>query len=480
MHSNGVTEAAPSADTLCPNCRRLEAELMQIRERLVRLEETNARLAEENADLRAELRRGRRQAAPFSRDRKTKNPKRPGRRPGQGRFAHREKPGDSEPLETLAVGLVSCPLCGTGALEDVKVHEQYEVDLPEVRPRWRRYLFESGYCRACRRRVRSRHPEQVSLATGAAGVVVGPRTKALAADLKHRLGIPLRKSAELFHTAFGLDVTASALSQANARLAERAEPTYAEIAIRLGEARSVGGDDTGWRIAGEGAWLWVFTSPEATLYAIDRRRSHEVALEILGDDFEGVFTGDCAPAFDHHALAGWTQQKCLAHLLKDLRELEKKKSRGAVRFARSTVAVLRDALQLAQDRDRLAPSTFRRKRRKIERRLDALISEERRFTDPDNARLANRLRKQRAHLFTFLTLDGVEPTNNRAERMLRPAVLTRKTGGCNRSPPGARVHEVLASLLVTLRQQNRDILGYLRAVLTAPGEIPDLFPAPIS
>src|SRR5690606_32716973 len=167
-------------------------------------------------------------------------------------------------------------------------------------------------------------------------------------------------------------------------------------------------------------------------------------LEILGDDFEGVFTGVCAPAFDYHALAGWTQQKCLARLLKDLRELEKKKSRGAVRFARSTVAVLRDALQLAQDRDRLAPSTFQRKRRKIERRLDALISDERRFTDPDNARLANRLRKQRAHLFTFLTLDGVEPTNNPAERMLRPAVLTRKTGGCNRSPPGARVHEVLA------------------------------------
>src|SRR5690606_35088654 len=77
-------------------------------------------------------------------------------------------------------------------------------------------------------------------------------------------------------------------------------------------------------------------------------------------------------------------------------------------------------------------------------------SEERHFTDPDNARLAHRLRKQRAHRFTFLYLDGVEPTNNRAERMLRPAVLTRKTGGCNRSPPGARIHEVLASLLVTM------------------------------
>jgi hypothetical protein len=62
--------------------------------------------------------------------------------------------------------------------------------------------------------------------------------------------------------------------------------------------------------------------------------------------------------------------------------------------------------------------------------------------------------------------------------MLRPGVITRKTGGCNRSARGARTHEILASVLVTLRQQGREILHFLQALLCAPATIPDLFPAP--
>ncbi|MBC7099388.1 transposase, partial [Candidatus Bipolaricaulota bacterium] len=85
---------------------------------------------------------------------------------------------------------------------------------------------------------------------------------------------------------------------------------------------------------------------------------------------------------------------------------------------------------------------------------------------PGNARLAKRLRKQREHLLTFLNIEGVEPTNNRAERALRPAVFVRKTGGCNRTGRGARTHAVLASLLVTARQQGLDPVNYLAQVLT--------------
>jgi hypothetical protein len=73
----------------------------------------------------------------------------------------------------------------------VKAHEQFMVDIPEVRPTITRYVTYSGYCGQCRRRVRSRHPEQISEAVGAAGVAIGPRAKALGADLKHRLGVPV-------------------------------------------------------------------------------------------------------------------------------------------------------------------------------------------------------------------------------------------------------------------------------------------------
>ncbi|HEX7049503.1 MAG TPA: IS66 family transposase [Longimicrobiales bacterium] len=464
---------------MCANCRRLQAELGTALGRIAELEERIR-------GLEAELRRGKRQAGPFSRERKKKNLKRPGRRPGEGRFRHRQPPADSEINETHVVPLECCPECG-GALEEISTHEQLQVDLPVVRPYWRRFLFQSGTCRngtcrSCGRRVTSRHPEQVSVATGAAGVSVGPHTKALAADLHHRLGVPYRKIAELFESAFGLKLTASALAQANTRLADRlagkAAPFYGEIAAHLAESEAAHADETGWRVAGESSWLWVFTHADATLYVIDPRRSHEVVLDVLSEAFEGVLISDGLATYDHRALAGFRKQKCFAHLLRALSEIEHAKSRGAVRFARAVAAVLRDALTLGHEREDLTPAVFAARRAEIEQHLDALISRDRHFTDPDNARMARRLRRQRPHLFTFLDQPGVEATNNRAERQIRPAVLTRKTGGCNRSPPGARTHEILASVLVTLRQQRRDILGFLEAVLTSSGPLPQLLPAP--
>ncbi len=116
---------------------------------------------------------------------------------------------------------------------DAPGHEQFEVDIPPLRPVVTRYVTYSGYCAACKKRVRSRHPEQISTATGAAGVVVGPRAKALAADLKHRLGVPYAKICDLLETAFGLPITPGGLWQADARLAKQARPVYEELVAAL-------------------------------------------------------------------------------------------------------------------------------------------------------------------------------------------------------------------------------------------------------
>jgi hypothetical protein len=94
------------------------------------------------------------------------------------------------------------------------------------------------------------------------------------------------------------------------------------------------------------------------------------------------------------------------------------------------------------------------------------------YTDPDNARLAKRLRKQRGHLLRFLDHDGVDATNNLAEREIRPAVIARKLSAGNRTDAGAETHAVLASLLRTCRRQGRDILGALGDLLRhGPGHV---------
>jgi hypothetical protein len=134
---------------------------------------------------------------------------------------------------------------------------------------------------------------------------------------------------------------------------------------------------------------------------------------------------------------------------------------------------------LREEKGRLEPAEFEARLQELEAKLDARIAEKRRFTDRDNERFARRLRKQRRHLLRFLRVEGVEATNNRAERALRPAVLVRKTGGCNKTPRGARTHAVLASLLQTLRQPGRETLAYLISVRTAPARLPPLFPPPL-
>ena len=176
-------------------------------------------------------------------------------------------------------------------------------------------------------------------------------------------------------------------------------------------------------------------------------------------------------------MAEWIQQKCFAHFLKTLAEMEAEKTRGAVRFPRQVAAVLRRALALRDEKADISARAFKRRLGKIERRLDGLADEKRRLTDPDNRRFAKRLRKQRRHLFNFLKYDGVDATNNRAERMLRPAVVVRKTGGCNKSEKGAETHSVLASVLVTARDRGVNAVDYIGRVLTAPAEPPSLLAA---
>jgi len=425
-----------------------------------RLTEALAKIKVLQAENEALKRAGKRQATPFARRKRVAEPKKPGRKAGQGKFAHREKPTPEQVQETKVAELCNCPECG-GELVDIREHEQFEIDIPEVKLVVRRYVSYSGSCPRCRKRMRMNHPEQTSQATGAAGVVVGPRAKALAADLKHRLGASYEKVCETINDAFGLQVTRSGWCQADQRLAEQAQPVYLELIETLRGCMAVHADETGWRIGSLSAWLWVFTQQHITVYTIADNRSHTVVLDILGREFKGILVADCFLAYDHHALADWLKQKCLAHLLKDLKELTETKTRGAVRFARDATALLKEALALKAEKPTLDAPTFAQRAADLETRLDTLIDPHRQLSDPDNARLAKRLRKQRPHILRFLYVDGLDATNNQAERMLRPAVITRKTNGCNRSETGAEAHAILSSVLATCRQQSIPILDYL-------------------
>jgi len=465
----------PNDFAIALRAQRIAELEVQLRERdqlIAALQEKVRQLEEE---LEKTKRAGKRQATPFAREKREAEPKRPGRKKGQGKFSHRRKPAPEEVRETKETPLDCCPEC-RGALSERKEHEQFVVDIPPVKPEITRYVTYSGYCSSCQQRVRSRHPEQISDAAGAAGVVVGPRAKALAADMKHRLGLSYGKVCELLNDAFGLRVSRGGWYQADVRLAEQSQPVYEELVETLRESTVVHVDETGWRIGTLSAWLWVFTNRETTVYTIRHSRGHEVVVDILGAEFAGVLNSDCFLAYDAKALDDWLKQKCVGHLLRNLSEIEANKTRGAVRFARNVTALLRETLRLKAEKAVLSVETFTERAALLEEQLDQLIHERRQFTDPDNARFAKRLRKHRAHLLRFLYVDELDATNNQAERQLRPAVITRKTTGCNRVADGAQIHSILASVLATCHQRAIPILDFLVELQRVVGTPPSLDP----
>ncbi len=461
--------------------QQTNAELLKTKdERIAELEKQLAQALAMIEKLQKEVeelkRAGKRQAAPFARRKLVERPKKSGRKKGQGKFAHRATPTIKQITETKTAKLHECPKCG-GKVCEIHKHDQYETDIPVIEVKTTHFITYSGYCHKCHKRVRSRHPDQTSQATGAAGVLVGPRAKALAVDLKHRLGVSYGKVSEVLQDAFGLQVSRSGWCQSDQKLSKTAHPIYEALLEMIRQSSVVHADETGWRIGTLAAWLWVFTNREATVYVIRANRSSDVVIDILGQEFKGILASDCFLAYDEKRLNAWLKQKCLSHLLTDLKEMKESKSGRALQFARQMTIVLQEALALKRQKSSLDPFTFFQRARDLETRLDALIAPQRRMSDRDNARFAKRLRKHRPHLLRFLYVDELDATNNLAERMIRPAVITRKTNGCNRSKPGAAAHAILSSVLVTCRQHSIPILDYLVELQRFGGNPPPLVSA---
>jgi transposase len=442
-------------EELATENEHLRAENAALKQRLAELE---ALVKAFQTQLEAALRAGKRQAAPFSKGAPKAEPKTPGRKAGHP-AAQRPKPQRVDRVVEAALP-ARCPSCGGPVMPD-RVEVQYQVDIPPVQPVVTQFDVHVGHCGDCQRRLQGHHPQQTSDALGAASVQLGPRALTLAAEAKHELGVPYGKISRWFESAFSLTVCRAAWARADQRLALRGAPVYLKLIDLLRQSHSVAVDETGWKVAGQLAWLWVFTDEAVTVYLIDPTRAHGVVERVLGEDFAGVLQCDCFLAYDPLA---YDQQKCLQHLLRRCDALTESKSRRAVVFSRQVASLLRGAIHLKhrlQDQQ-ITPHGFCVARGKLAAALDRQLAGH--YTDPDNAKLAKLLRKHRSQLLVFLDDEAVAPTNARAEQEIRPAVVVRKTSACNRSPTGAATHAILTSLMRTCRKQGQSFLALGRAL----------------
>jgi transposase len=422
------------------------------------------------AALRAELeqltRRGKRQAAPFSKDTHVAAPKRAGRKPGQGPFHCRAAPPAtalSEPPITVPVAETVCPRCG-GELVEERVDFASVTDLPaQPTPQVRQYRVSVCRCRACGTPVRGQHPALAPDQYGATADRVGERLLGAGHVLHHAAGVPIRKVPGILALLTGASVTEGALVQdAQRRVAGPVGEAYTALRDAIPTAARVHTDDTGWRVGGTAAFLMAFESDTETVYQIRARHRNAEVREVIGDDFAGVLITDRGKSYDAETLATVAQQKCLAHLQRSISlVLATKWARGRS-LGLALRRLLREAHTLWQTQQTAPVADYAAQVAALEARLTALVAP-RTLPDPDNQRLLDQMRwhHTRGNVLRFLTDPRLEPTNNRAERALRPAVIARKVSQCSKNERGAATFAAFASVTRTIRQRGGALLDDL-------------------
>lgn len=405
-------------------------------------------------------RKDKRQAAPFRRRKHQEKPKKPGRKEGH-EASHRPPPEKVD--QVLDAKLPACPCCA-GELVDRKVDEQFEIELPPVEAVVTKFVIESGYCQRCAERFQGRHPQQTSDALGAANIHLGPRAVAMAAEMKHRLGVPYAKIRDLYANYLDINIVPATLCRAEQRLAAKAEPSFELLKEALRRCGVVHADETGWRISRLGAYLWVFSSKDVTVYAIGSRGGI-VPEEMLGAQFEGVLVVDGYAAYD--ALE-CRKGRCVGHILRRASDLAENSLPNDARYLRRLIDIFKDGIALDKRRGELTEVEFAAEADAIDERLGDWLSFFGYKPSEELKTLVRHLRKHREEWLTFLREPEVPPTNNHAERMIRPSVVVRKTGGCNKTTRGARTHEVLVSLMVTARQQGKRFVDFAIQLLRGP------------
>lgn len=427
-----------------------------------------ARIAELEKLLGESRRSGKRQAAPFSKGQPNDEPARPGRKRGEahGRHGHRMTPTDPDrELEAALPGC--CPHCG-GVVDHERDAEQWQVDVPEMGPTVTRIRVGVGRCRSCGRRVQGRHPEQSSDALGAAGSQVGPQAKGWAAWLHYGLGLSFAKCARLLQR-LGIDVTAGALCQAAQTTGTGLVPVHAEIVRRVNQAPSVVMDETGWRVGGYSAWVWVAATPEATAYNVADGRGFEEATALVEADYHGVVVRDGWAPYRRYTKA--THQTCTAHLLRRCDELIADLPGWARGTPRQVKDILLDGLAARDlDGDGRAAAIV-----DLAERVE-LLGEQAHPHD-ECRKLVAHLTNEAPALFTFLDCPDIDATNWRAEQAIRPAVVNRKVWGGNRTWRGAATQGRMMTVLRTASQQGVDAIEFLAHLARAPtpDAIPSLF-----
>jgi transposase len=299
-----------------------------------------------------------------------------------------------------------------------------------------------------------------------AGSVFGPRLQAAVVTMTARNRVSRRDMSELAWELFGLGLSPGAVDAICQRAsAALASPHEQLVAAVLGSP-VLNIDETGWRTWGEQRTLWTAATPDAAIFRVAEDRHRDRLEELIGD-YDGIVCSDRWWAYDH--LDPDCRQACWEHLKRDFRHhaegLAEQQAFGEASLALTgRMFKAWHAFEEHHDRRRLQTEIA-----PIQTELRALLERAARKSTRTrfHRRFANNLLKIWPALWTFATVEGVQPTNNAAERSLRGPVIHRKLSHGTRSDDGERFIERALSASITCRLQGRSLFAYLAELIGA-------------
>jgi len=328
-------------------------------------------------------------------------------------------------------------------------------------------------CPACGETTRAPWPQGVPSGT------YGPRVHATVALCSGAYRLSKRTTGQAMEDLFGVPMSVGTISQSEKTTTEVVAEPVEEAGAYIEDQRVAHLDETSWRQGGKQAWLWVAVTSWVTVFLVRVSRGGQVARELLGEGFSGILVTDRYSAYNWYPVR-W-RQVCWAHLLRDF---EAMRSRGGA-SEEIGAALLAQAHQMFTwwhrvREGRLARSTFRSYMTPLRREVERLLEAGSQCGVAKTAGTCREMLKRRQALWTFVQVNGVEPTNNTAERAIRPGVQWRKGSFGTHSEAGSRFVESMLTVVTTLKQQKRNVLDYLTTAHEAAlhgDAAPSLLPA---
>jgi transposase len=294
----------------------------------------------------------------------------------------------------------------------------------------------------------------------------GPNLTAAIAFLSGRCHASKRTIEEMVETLFGVPLSLGSVSKAEGEVAAALEQPYAQVEAAVRQAAVKNADETGWARAGKLCWMWLAVAGTVALFKICTGRGRAALVQLLGTSIHGTVGSDRWTAYSLIDLV--CRQVCWAHLKRDFQKWVDWGGEAAgigqagLEAVRRLFAAWRDLRQGVLDRPGLQAAL-----EPVSRDLHAALAAGLSCPNKKAARFCRNVLAVYPALWTFARIEGVEPTNNVAERTLRLAVIWRKISFGNHSESGCRFTERILTTVQTLRLQNRRVLAYLRDAIAA-------------